>query len=96
MAERIGAREPSYGAINIAVLQMIDGLEWYPPPGKALAALADATSLLNSVTKYIDGVSHWHTRVTQALAENERQQAFESQRHAARIAHLQSLRDTSA
>jgi hypothetical protein len=90
MAERVGSQEPSYGAVRIAVLKLIDTLEWFPPPVKVLTALADAKYLLEHTVDVLNSLPKFHDRVAIALAESERQQAFESQRRGARLEYLRS------
>jgi hypothetical protein len=96
MAERVGSQEPSYGALKIAVLRLIDTMEWFPPPVKVLAALADANYLLEHTAHVLKTLPNFHERVSAALAEAERQQAFDSQRRAARLEYLRGQQEPPA
>lgn len=76
MAERVGAREPSIGALNFATLQAIDTLEWYPPPAKMLGMLDEATNYLVSISNTIDRLPEIERQLAKRVA-HERQRRVE-------------------
>lgn len=87
LAQRVASREPTFGAINIAALQVLDNAKWYPLPVDLLTALDEANKRLASIRHAIDKIPSWRERVVEALAEAERSQAFQSKRRAAQIAY---------
>lgn len=96
MAHRIGAQEPTFGGINLAVLDVIDREDWLPAPSKVIRALADAEVSLSNISHGLAHLPVWHRIIASALAESQRQQAFESQRQAARLEHLRGLQEPPA
>jgi hypothetical protein len=87
LAQRVAAREPSFGAINIAALRVLDEATWHPVPSVLLAALEDATRTLFWIGHAIEKLPAWREQVASALAEAEHRQSIDSQRRAAQIAH---------
>lgn len=83
---RVGAQEPSLGAVNFAVLDVLDREDWFPAPAKMVKALAEAEQYLADVGLALSNMPKWNGWITVALAENERSQALAAQRQAARIA----------
>jgi hypothetical protein len=93
MAERVGAREPSLGGINLAVLHLMDNEEWYPVTAKVIAALEAATSMLERTAYTLDRIPKLHGTMVKALAESERDQA---ERQALQITHQRSRAEPPA
>lgn len=91
MAERVGSTEPSIGAVNFAVLHMIDTFEWYPVTAKVLATLAEITASLGWVAHALDRLPEYQLEITAKLAEAEREEAEHFQRRAAQAAYQRSL-----
>jgi hypothetical protein len=86
LAQRVAAREPSFGAVNIAALRVLDTATWYPVPSVLLEALDLAETTLGSIDHAIQKIPTWRDEVAGALAEAEQMQAIHSQRRAAQLA----------
>jgi hypothetical protein len=91
LAECIGSKEPSAGALKLAVLRMFEDLEFFPVSKNALDALAPATAFLNRIRDGLTSLPGWRARVTRALAESEREHADYVERRAAQAAYERSL-----
>jgi hypothetical protein len=91
LAQRVAAREPSFGAINIAALKVLDEATWYPVPSVVLAALDDASQRLAWIGHAIEKIPSWREQIASALAEAEHRQSIDSQRRAAQLAYRRSL-----
>jgi hypothetical protein len=85
LAQRVAAREPSFGAVNIAALAVLDRSQWYPVPAVVLTALEEASQRLGWISHAIEKIPSWREQVAVALAESERRQALMSQRRAAQL-----------
>lgn len=91
LAQRVGAQEPTIGAVNLAALMVLDTEEWFPPPAKMLRALEAAEQSLKSIELALQCMPRSYRHAVDALAESERSELFEIERRTARIAYLQSL-----
>jgi hypothetical protein len=96
LAQRVAAREPSFGAVNIAALQVLDQATWYPVPSVVLAALEDASQRLSWIGHAIEKIPSWREQVAGALAEAEHRQSIDSQRRAAQLAYERSRTEPPA
>jgi hypothetical protein len=91
LAECIGSKEPSAGALKLAVLRMFEELEFFPVSKNALDALAAATAFLNRIRDGLRSLPGWRARVSDALAQSERDHATYVERRAAQAAYERSL-----
>ncbi len=96
LAECIGSKEPSTGALKLAVGRMIDDLEFFPVTKNALDALAAMTAFLDHIRYGLASLPGWHARVAQALTESEREHAQYVARRAAQAAYARSLQAPSS
>jgi hypothetical protein len=91
MAERVGSTEPSIGELNFAVLRLIDTLEWFPPPARVLAMLAETSSSLDCVSHALERIPRQRDEIAAQLAEAEREEVAYYERRAAHAAYERSL-----
>jgi hypothetical protein len=71
LAERVGAAEPTIGALNFAALHLIDTVEWWPAPAVVLTALAAAADRLRWIGTALDGLPDQAARMRNQLADSE-------------------------
>jgi hypothetical protein len=96
LVERVAAQQPSLGALDWAIRQLIDHSNFMPSIAETLAAIMVAQSHIDSAKMFAAKLPKLSREISDRVAEAERDEARDAERRAARIEHARLQRESPA